>query len=62
MLDAIENHLGGWPLMNSSWGKNDKEDLLVKLLRFHKIGYRPLFEFYVGPDPKIAHAHILNVN
>lgn len=56
----IKNELGGWPILDPNYDEN-KETAFEKLVRFRKLESKPLFDFYIGPNPKDPSSWIIRV-
>jgi len=59
-LKMIQTELGGWPILDPNYDEN-KETPLQKLVRYRKLESKPIFDFYIGPNPKDPARWIIRV-
>lgn len=60
LMQFVNNQLGGWPIINPSLNITN-DDVVKKMLNFHKYGLRPFVDVYVTANPKNSDAYILRV-
>jgi hypothetical protein len=57
---VINKKLGGWPILDPTYDEN-KETAFQKLVRFRKLESKPIFDFYISPNPKDPASWIIRV-
>jgi hypothetical protein len=61
LIEVINNELGGWSLIQDKNIEVDADSIFEKLVNFHKLLQKPLFDVYISEYPKNPKQYVLRV-